>query len=111
MSAFTRRRFIQLTGSGLLIAVAPNVLAHSSPQRKIGVALLGLGNYSSTQLAPSLQMTEHCELRGIITGSESKIPQWQQKYGIKDSNVYTYDTMDAIVSREKVQDFKKWLDR
>ncbi len=102
MSAFTRRHFIQLAGSGLLIAVAPNVLAHSSTQRKIGVALLGLGNYSSTQLAPSLQMTEHCELRGIITGTESKIPQWQQKYGIKDSNVYTYDTMDAIANNDDI---------
>lgn len=101
MSAFTRRRFIQLAGSGLLIASSPAVFARS-PGKKIGVALLGLGNYSGTQLAPSLQMTEHCELRGIITGTESKIPQWQQKYGIKDSNVYTYETMDAIANNDDI---------
>ena len=101
MPRITRRHFLQLAGSGLLVAHSPYLMAQPS-KRKIGVALLGLGNYSTNLLAPALQDTKHCELRGIITGSESKIPQWQKKYGIKDSNVYTYSTMEDIANNDDI---------
>ncbi|BFT31374.1 Gfo/Idh/MocA family oxidoreductase [Alteromonas sp. D210916BOD_24] len=101
MSHATRRRFIKLAGSGLLIAHNPHLLAQP-PKKKIGVALLGLGNYSANLLAPALQHTKHCELRGIITGSEGKIPQWQAKYAIKDANVYTYETMHNIADNDEI---------
>lgn len=71
-------------------------------QRKLGVALVGLGDYSTNQLAPALQQTNHIELRGIVTGSPEKIPIWQKKYGIKDSNVYNYDTMHQIASNPEI---------
>ena len=102
MPRITRRHFLQLAGSGLLVAHSPYLLAQPS-KKKIGVALLGLGNYSTNLLAPALQDTKHCELRGIITGSESKIPQWQQKYGIKDSNVYTYSTMADSANNDDIE--------
>ncbi len=60
------------------------------------MALCGLGNYAKTQLAPGLQKTEHCALRGIVTGSPEKIPKWQRRYDIPDSNVYSYDTLPEI---------------
>jgi glucose-fructose oxidoreductase len=47
-------------------------------------------------------MTEYCELTGIITGSPEKIPQWQKKYGIKDSNVYSYDNMQRIADNDDI---------
>lgn len=70
--------------------------------RKLGVALVGLGNYSSTRLAPALLKTKHCELRGIVTGSPEKIPLWQKKYGIKDSNVYNYENMNLIANNPEI---------
>ena len=70
--------------------------------RKIGVALLGLGGYSKGQLAPALQLTQHCELRGLITGSPDKVPEWQDKYGVKDENVYSYDTMDELADNDEI---------
>lgn len=69
---------------------------------KLGVALVGLGNYSSTQLAPALLKTKHCELRGIVTGSPEKIPVWQKRYGIKDSNIYNYENMDSIANNPEI---------
>ena len=64
------------------------------------MALCGLGNYARTQLAPGLQKTEHCALRGIVTGSPEKIPTWQRRYGIPDSNVYSYDTLPEIANND-----------
>jgi glucose-fructose oxidoreductase len=81
---------------------APAPSPPSENDRKIGVALLGLGGYSRGQIAPALQLTKHCELRGLITGSPEKLPRWQEKYGIKDENVYTYDTMDDIANNDEI---------
>ena len=68
----------------------------------LGVALLGLGNYSSTKLAPALQLTEHCKLRGIVTGTPSKVPMWQEQYGIESANVYSYDTMAGLIDNPNI---------
>ncbi len=68
----------------------------------LGVALLGLGSYSTHQLAPALQLTKHCRLVGIITGTPSKVPTWQERYGIEDKNVYSYDTMAQLVDNPDI---------
>ncbi len=41
-------------------------------------------------------------MRGIVTGSPEKIPVWQRKYGIKDSNIYNYENMDGIANNEDI---------
>lgn len=104
MSGRSRRRFLKQAGSAVAVASTagiPSVLL-SSREEKIGVALCGLGNYSRTQLAPGLQKTEQCELRGIITGSPEKIPVWQDRYGIPDANVYSYETLPDIANNDAI---------
>ncbi len=71
-------------------------------KKKLSVCLVGLGNYSENLLAPALQLTEHCELRGIVTGSPEKIPLWQKRYGLADKNVYNYDTIGAIANNPDI---------
>ncbi len=72
------------------------------PPKQLGVALLGLGNYSETQLAPALQLTQHCTLRGIVTGSPDKIPRWQEERGILDRNVYDYQSLPSIADNPDI---------
>ena len=98
-----RRAFIKKSGLFLAAATIPSYrFLIPNGNRKLGVALVGLGNYSSTQLAPALLKTNHCELRGIVTGSPEKIPVWQKKYGIKDSNIYNYENMDSIANNPEI---------
>ena len=68
----------------------------------LGVALLGLGNYSQSQLGPSLRLTRHCQLRGIVTGSPGKVPEWQKQYGIADRNVYDYESLPRIADNADI---------
>ncbi len=103
-----RRKFIKkstfIAGS-LLMAHGVNAVPGCSVPRKkevLGVALVGLGYYSTDLLAPALQQTKHCKLTGIVTGSPSKIPVWQQKYGIPDKNVYNYQNMDAVADNPDI---------
>lgn len=65
-------------------------------QKKLGVALVGLGGYAGGQLAPALQETSDCYLAGIVTGTPSKIPTWKSRYNIPDKNVYNYQNFDTI---------------
>lgn len=68
----------------------------------MGVALLGLGAYARGQLAPALQLTEHCRLKGIVTGTPSKVADWQSRFSIEDKNVYSYDTMGALIDNPDI---------
>lgn len=36
---------------------------------KLGVALVGLGEYATSQLIPALRETTHCYLSGLVSGS------------------------------------------
>lgn len=72
------------------------------PVKTVGVALVGLGYYSTDLLAPALQLTQHAKLTGIVTGSPWKIPVWQEKYGIPDGNVYNYETMHLIADNDDI---------
>jgi glucose-fructose oxidoreductase len=99
----SRKEFLRRTGAALAITTVgfPSIIV---PRRKerLGVALVGLGGYSTGQLAPGLQQTRHCELRGIVTGSPEKIPVWQERYGIPDRNVYSYETLDTIADNDDI---------
>ncbi|MFH6604023.1 Gfo/Idh/MocA family protein [Maribacter algicola] len=96
-----RREFILKAGIiATTTAFAPNTLfCGSRPQKeKLGIALVGLGYYSADLLAPALLLTQHCELKGIVTGSPEKIPVWKTKYGIADKNIYNYQNFDEIAN-------------
>lgn len=99
----TRRRFLQQGGSALVAAsIGFPSISIPKPKQKLGVALVGLGGYSTGRLAPGLQLTQHCELRGIVTGSPEKIPVWQERHGIPDRNVYSYETIGDIANNDDI---------
>ena len=93
----TRRDFLQkmTLGAGVLLA-QPKLNGLIPEKEKLGVALVGLGNYSMRQLAPALLETQYCRLTGLVTGSPEKIPEWSQKYNIPKKNVYNYQNFDEI---------------
>ena len=98
-----RRSFLKTTGLALAASTLPLPhFAYGNPQKKLGVALLGLGGYATNNLAPALMQTKHIELRGIVTGSPEKIPVWKDKYSIKDQNVYSYETLPEIANNEDI---------
>lgn len=78
MKNITRRNFNNLTAKGIggaaLLSSAPFACAMGVNQKKekLGIALVGLGSYSTYQLAPALQDTQHCYLAGIVTGNSGK---------------------------------------
>ena len=94
-SISTRRRFLRQSAAAGGLLFVPGLIGCSSgnspasaesdspaprrdnQDRKLGIAILGLGGYASGQIAPALEMTEYCELRGLVTCSPEMLPGWQ----------------------------------
>lgn len=108
MKSLTRRNFNSLTAKGIgaaaLLSSAPFACAMGGNQdkKKLGIALVGLGGYSTYQLAPALQDTQYCYLAGIVTGTPEKKQIWADKYGIPEKNIYNYQNFDDIANNEDI---------
>jgi glucose-fructose oxidoreductase len=89
-------------GAGLTMntVAIPNIL--TGKQKKMGIALVGLGYYSTDLLAPALQETATAYLAGIVTGTPSKEETWMKKYGIPRKNVYNYENFDRIADNPDI---------
>lgn len=105
----SRRRFLTGLGASALAIPAltdafgkPIRTEAGQPGRKLGIALVGLGSYSRTRLAPALQETQHCRLAGIVTGTPAKAEEWTKKYDIPKANVYDYKTFDRIADNKDI---------
>ncbi|MCE2612037.1 Gfo/Idh/MocA family oxidoreductase [Flavobacteriaceae bacterium D16] len=102
-----RRRFNQTLAKGIggatLISAMPLSCAMGSQQKnKLGIALVGLGSYSTYQLAPALQQSEYCYLAGVVTGTPAKENIWAKKYNIPQKNIYNYQNFDTIANNEDI---------
>lgn len=96
-----RRTFIRTLGAAGLAGASSPLLA-AKTQKSLGVALVGLGYYSTDLLAPALQLTQHCHLAGIVTGSKEKAAQWQKQYNLKDQNIYHYDNFEQMANNDDI---------
>jgi glucose-fructose oxidoreductase len=103
----SRRRFIGKLSAAAFsaLALAPRLsrAADLTPAgRKLGIALVGLGNYSRGQLGPALRQTQSCRLAGVVTGDPAKGARWAQEYGFPPSSVYGYDTMARLADNPDI---------
>lgn len=90
------------TGLGLLAPSSLFACGTKSQKDKLGIALVGLGYYSTDLLAPALQITKNCYLAGIVTGTPSKAEAWKSKYNIPEKNIYNYENFDRIADNPDI---------
>ena len=104
----SRRNFIKKAGFGLgALSMAPYALSNNlipsvPAEDKLGIALVGLGYYSTHKLAPALKETKNCYLSGIVTGTHSKIQGYVDNYDIPQKNIYNYETYDQIADNDDI---------
>lgn len=100
----TRRDFLQKIGTtALALPLVPSLGFASSPSAKnalyqgpmLRVAIMGLGSYG-TRVAEAMKDCTKAKLVGVISGTSSKVKDWQAKYGIPEKNCYTYENFDLV---------------
>jgi glucose-fructose oxidoreductase len=104
MKKISRRNFNSklALGLGVVLSSPLKCAATSFEDKKLGVALVGLGSYSEYQLAPSLLDTNHCYLAGIVTGTPEKEVAWAKKYNLPKTHIYNYKNFDSIANNEDI---------
>ena len=103
--SISRRRFIQKIGAGAALSGLPAVTSFSNPlfqEKKLGVALVGMGYYAEHKLATALQETGNCYLASIVTGSPEKAEKFKAKYNLPEKNIYNYENFDRIIDNKDV---------
>lgn len=106
----SRRTFVRnmtlgaaLLGSGAAGSLAAELAeATKGGERKVGVALMGLGLYSRGQLGPALRKTKVCRFAGVITGSHDKGVRWSREYGFPEANIWNYDRIHEIAGNPDI---------
>jgi glucose-fructose oxidoreductase len=99
----TRRKFLgQMVVGAAGLTLVSRVRAQATQPKKLGIAIVGLGGYANGQLAPALKITEHVEVRGVVTGSPEKGKKWAQAFGFPETSIYGYDTMHRIADNRDI---------
>jgi predicted dehydrogenase len=105
----SRRDFLQqLTTSvialhlpGFSAAFSKELFKESYEGPVLRVAIMGLGSYG-TRVAEAMRACKQAKLTGIISGTPSKIVDWQGKYNIPVSNCYNYENFDRIIDNPEI---------
>jgi predicted dehydrogenase len=97
----SRRNFLQkITASALALPFLPSYHPESLYTKPyqgsaLRVAIMGLGSYGA-RVAEAMQSSKMAKLTGVISGTPSKIKEWQSKYKIAEKNCYNYENFDQI---------------
>jgi len=71
-------------------------------KERLGVALVGLGEYATGQLMPALKETKNCYLAGLVSGDRQKLDQYKTEFGLAEECLYTYENFDSIAENRQI---------
>ncbi len=71
------------------------IMVGTNREEILRVAIMGLGSYG-TRVAEAMKDSKKSKLVGVISGTPSKIKEWQSKYDIPEKNCYNYENFDQI---------------
>jgi predicted dehydrogenase len=105
----SRRDFLQkMTASALMLPLIPTSRKAGLPisgepyqGSVLRVAIMGLGSYG-TRVADAMEACKMAKLTGVISGTPSKVKNWQSKYNIAEKNCYNYENFDRISDNKDI---------
>ena len=106
----TRRGFITRVGQGLVAANFAGALLKSAsaqqdpdpPGKKLGWAIVGLGNLAINQILPAFAKCEKSKVVALVSGHPDKANKLALRYGVAPKNIYNYQNYDSIQDNPEV---------
>ncbi len=97
----TRRRFMHGAAAGMVAGNSLAQVASAQPAptegRKIGYALVGLGNLVIREILPALKRTKHSRAVALVSGDPAKAKKLASEYDIDPATgVYNYENYDTL---------------
>ena len=72
------------------------------PQKRIGYAVLGLGELTLEELIPALQGATHSRVRAFVSDNTEKAVRQALAHGLTEADAYCYDDFEQLETREDV---------
>jgi predicted dehydrogenase len=109
----SRRGFISKVGQSLVVAnVAGTFLKRAAaqeplivpdaPGKKLGWAVVGLGELSIYEILPAFAKCEKSKLVALVSGHHDKADKLAARYGVSPKNIYNYQNYDSIRDNPEV---------
>ena len=106
----TRRRFLATAGQGLLAVQAAGARPRAAnaqtvpepPGKKLGWAIVGLGNLAINQILPAFARCEKSRVVAFVSGTPDKARKLALRYGVEPGNIYDYQTYDRLRDNPEV---------
>lgn len=107
----TRRKFLAaagVLGAGLVSRLgaaeplAPpdkqpvGVAVPKPPSRKVGWALVGLGQLAMEEVLPAFGQCRLSQVTALVSGHPAKARQLAKVYGVNEQNIYNYENYDKL---------------
>ena len=67
-----------------------------APGRRLGFAVVGLGNLALAEVIPAFGETKYCKLTALVSGTPDKAREVAAQHGVPARSVYSYETYDTI---------------
>ena len=72
------------------------------PSKRIGYAIVGLGNLSLGQILPAFGACKYSKPVALVSGHPDKAKQIAAQYGIAEKNIYDYKNFDNIRNNPEI---------
>src|SRR5919201_342637 len=91
-----------VAGSWLPDAAAQQLAVPDPPGRKLGWAIIGLGNLSINQILPAFAKCEKSKVVAFVSGHPEKANKLALRYGVSPKSIYNYQNYDTIRDNPEV---------
>jgi len=111
IDALSRRRFVAAGGQALLaaatIAAIPGIARAqeaqpTTPPKKLGFAIVGIGRLSINQLLPAFARCKYARLAALVSGDADKAKKFASQYDLDEKHIYSYADFDKIAHDDSV---------
>ena len=104
---YVSRRTFAHNGIAAMLAAgaAPAFVTHAradEPNKKLGMAVVGLGGYATRSVGPEIAACQHVRLAGVVTGDAEKGRSWAKEHGFEQDAIYSYENFDTIASDDRI---------
>lgn len=96
------KRTLLAAGLAAGVAARPLDLLAQGSSRKLGYAMLGLGDYATRIIMPRFAECERSRLAALVSGTPEKLKRFGDQYGVPETARYSYETFDRIVENPDV---------
>jgi predicted dehydrogenase len=80
----------------------PNLKLPEVPQKKLGWAVVGLGQLALGQIMPAFGLCDYSEPTALVSGHPDKARTVAEAYGVADNAIYNYENYEKIASDDRI---------